>query len=269
MNTQITTGEQLFQVLLLAVIIIFALILLGIVVNVYMTTKAILNKRLGIETVPFSLDRFWKKVKGEVPMEMEASLLLDHDFDGIKELDNHLPPWWLGMLYASIVFAVVYILNYHVWHWSPSQSEEYEIAMNEAADKKALASENNPTSSIDENNVALIADEVQIARGKTIYDGNCAVCHGAAAEGGVGPNLTDAFWLHGGSISSVYQSILHGIPEKGMISWEATLKPLDIQQVSSFIITLQGTNPENAKAAQGDEYIPATTTEEEPVAEAI
>ena len=122
MNTQIQTGEQLFQVILLAIIILFALILLGIVANVYMTTKAVLNQRLGIETEAFSLDRFWKKVKGEVPMEMEASLLLDHDFDGIRELDNHLPPWWLGMLYASIVFAVVYILNYHVWHWSPSQS---------------------------------------------------------------------------------------------------------------------------------------------------
>jgi len=267
MNTQIQTGEQLFQVILLAIIILFALILLGIVANVYMTTKAVLNQRLGIETEAFSLDRFWKKVKGEVPMEMEASLLLDHDFDGIRELDNHLPPWWLGMLYASIVFAVVYILNYHVWHWSPSQSEEYEIAMNEAAETKALAQENSPASSIDENAVPMIEDETQIARGQTIYAGNCAVCHGPDGEGGVGPNLTDEYWLHGGSLSEVYQTIIHGVPEKGMISWESTLKALDIQQVSSYIITLQGTKPANAKATQGELYLPETA--DEPVAEAM
>jgi cytochrome c oxidase cbb3-type subunit 3 len=270
MNTQIETGEQLFQVILLAIIIIFALILLGVVVNVYGTTKALLNKRLGIETVPFSIDKFWKKVKGEVPIEMEASLLLDHDYDGIRELDNHLPPWWIGMFYGGIVFAVIYVLNYHIWKFSPLQTEEYEIAMNEAAEAKALVQENRPESAFDENAVPMIDDETQIARGGTIYSGNCSVCHGPAGEGGVGPNLADDYWIHGGNMSSIFQTIKYGVPEKGMISWENSLKPLDMQQVSSFIISIQGTNPANAKAAQGELYVPEETkTAEEPVAEAI
>jgi cytochrome c oxidase cbb3-type subunit III len=260
MNTQINTGEQLFQVILLVIIIIFAVILLGIVVNVYMTTKAILNKRLGIETVPFSIDKLWKKVKGEVPMEMEESLLLDHDYDGIRELDNHLPPWWLGMFYACIAFAVIYVLNYHVWEFSPLQIEEYEISMKEAVEAKSLAQANSPSSEIDESAVPLLEDEADVTRGGTIYSGNCAVCHGPAGEGGVGPNLTDEYWLHGGSMSSIYQTIKYGVPEKGMISWESSLKPLDMQQVSSYIFKLKGTNPANAKAAQGELYVAEEVT---------
>ncbi|WP_341225918.1 cbb3-type cytochrome c oxidase N-terminal domain-containing protein [uncultured Arcticibacterium sp.] len=269
MNFSIQTGEQLFQFILLVVLIIFAIILLGLVINVFLTAQAILYKKAGIETKAFSLDSFWKKIKGEVPMEMESELLMDHDYDGIHELDNHLPPWWLGMFYAGIVFAVVYMFNYHVWKWSPLQTEEYEIAMNEAAEEKALAQQNSPETTIDESAVELITDETQITRGKTIYDGNCAVCHGNLGEGGVGPNLTDEFWLHGGDVSSIYQTVKYGIPEKGMISWEATLKPVDMQQVSSYIITLQGTNPPNGKAAQGDKYTPEEATAEPAEAEEV
>ena len=254
MNLNITSGEDLFQVILLVVIIIFAIILLGVVVSIYNTAKMVLNKKMGIEYTPLSFDELWKKFKGEKPMEMESELMLDHDYDGIKELDNHLPPWWLGLFYACIVFAVVYLLNYQVFHWSPSQVEEYEISMAEAAEQKAITQANRPDEALDEGDIPFIEDATQLARGKTIYDGSCSVCHGSLGEGGVGPNLTDEYWIHGGSMSDIFQTVKYGVPEKGMISWEATLKPLDIQQVSSYIYNLKGTNPPNGKEPQGEAY---------------
>ncbi|MFT5886738.1 MAG: cytochrome c oxidase cbb3-type subunit 3 [Arcticibacterium sp.] len=254
MNLSITSGEDLFQIILLVVIILFALILLGVVVSIYNTAQMILHKKMDVEYTPFSFDKFWKSVKGEKPMEMEAELMLDHDYDGIKELDNHLPPWWIGLFYACIAFAVVYLLNYQVYHWSPSQEEEYEIAMAEAAEQKALTQANRPEDALDEAAIPFIEDETQLARGKTIYDGNCSVCHGSLGEGGVGPNLADEYWIHGGSMSAIFQTVKYGVPEKGMISWEATLKPLDIQQVSSYIYDLKGTNPPNGKEPQGEAY---------------
>lgn len=253
MDLTIQNGEQLFQIIMLAILTIFTLILLVVVVNIFMTLKAVVHEKAGVPYEPFTLEKWWKSLTGAVPIEREEAILLDHDYDGIKELDNHLPPWWLGMFYGAIVFAIFYLLNYHVWHWSPSQAEEYEIAMAEGEELK-MAKAATSTSTIDENSVELLADAADIERGHTIYTGNCAVCHGAAGEGGVGPNLTDEYWLHGGSISDIYKTITHGVSEKGMIAWEGTLKPTDIQQVSSFIKTLAGTNPPNAKAAQGEKF---------------
>ena len=260
MDLTIQNGEQLFQIIMLGILTIFTLILLVVVVNIFMTLKAVVHEKAGVPYEPFTLEKWWKSLTGAVPIEREEAILLDHDYDGIKELDNHLPPWWLGMFYGAILFGIFYLLNYHVWHWSPSQAEEYEIAMNEAAEQK-LAHAAVSTSAIDENAVELLTDASDIERGKTIFTGNCAVCHGGAGEGGVGPNLTDEYWLHGGSMSDVYKTIVHGVPEKGMIAWEGTLKPADIQQVSSYIKTLAGTNPPNGKAPQGEKYEESATSE--------
>ena len=267
MDLNFKTGEELFQVIMLGILILFTLILLIVVINIFMTLKAVLNEKAGIKTEPFTLANFWDRFNNLKPMAQEEALLLDHDYDGIKELDNHLPPWWLGMFYGAIVFAVVYMLNYHVWHWSPLSGEEYEIAMAEAAEMKA-ANVNLAVDAVDENNVEQLTDASDIERGQTIYVGNCAVCHGQAGEGGVGPNLTDEYWLHGGSVSDLYKTIKYGVTEKGMIAWEGTLKPTDIQQVSSFILSLQGSNPANAKAPQGEKYEPAAGTEAAPEEEA-
>ncbi|KPM49166.1 cbb3-type cytochrome c oxidase N-terminal domain-containing protein [Jiulongibacter sediminis] len=272
MDLNFQNGEELFQFILLGILIFFTLILLIVVLNIFMTLKAVLNEKAGIKTEPFTLNNFWDRFNSLKPMSEEKDILLDHDYDGIKELDNHLPPWWLGMFYGGIVFGVVYLLNYHVWHWSPLQAEEYEIAMAEAAEIKAAGSDV-AVSSIDENNVELLTATADLETGELIYTGNCAVCHGAAGEGGVGPNLTDEYWLHGGSISDIYKTIVHGVPEKGMIAWEGTLKPKDIQQVSSFIKTLEGSNPPNGKAPQGEIYTPeeapATDAAEEAPAEEL
>lgn len=265
MDPKLQNGEELFQTLLLIFLALIVIILLVAVVNVYLMARKVLDDKMGIvrETNPMSI---WERFNGLKPIKEEESITLDHSYDGIRELDNHLPPWWLGMFYGGIAFGIIYLLNYHVWHWSPNQSEEYEIAMAEAAELKSsnLAGEGN---AIDESSVVLVTDAKGIAEGSAIYAGNCVACHGKLGEGGVGPNLTDEFWLHGGSVNDIFKTIKYGIPEKGMIPWDGTLSPSQMQNVTSYITTLVGTNPPNGKAAQGDKYVPeapAAATEETP-----
>ncbi|MCP9748216.1 cbb3-type cytochrome c oxidase N-terminal domain-containing protein [Lacihabitans sp. CS3-21] len=262
MDLSFKTGEELFQFILLGVLLIFTVILFIVVMNIFMLLKK-LNLGASGSAAADAVEEtsFWKSLTNAVPIAKEETVLLDHNYDGIRELDNHLPPWWLGLLYGSIVFAIVYLLNYHVWHWSPSQEQEYTIAMDEGK-KEVEAYQAKLGESIDEKSVKVLADAKTIENGKTIYTEKCVACHGAAGEGGVGPNLTDEYWLHGGTINDVFGVIKNGVPEKGMISWKATLKPGQIQEVSNFIMTLKGTNPANPKAPQGEKVgdVAAATT---------
>ncbi|MFO0356198.1 MAG: cbb3-type cytochrome c oxidase N-terminal domain-containing protein [Sphingobacteriaceae bacterium] len=189
-----------------------------------------------------------------VAVEDEASILLDHDYDGIKELDNNLPPWWKYGFYLTIVVAVVYIFHYHVNGSGDLQTAEYEKEMAQA---KLEIAEFMKTSAnkVDESSVTLLTDAKDITSGKDAFIASCAACHGRVGEGGVGPNLTDAYWIHGGSIQDIFKSIKYGWTEKGMKAWKEDLSPMQIAQVTSFIMTLKGTNPSNAKAAQGDLYV--------------
>lgn len=211
--------------------------------------------------------RLYKSWTAAVPLEKEADVLLLHDYDGIYELDNKLPPWWVAMFYLSIVFAGVYLFYYHVSDMGMSQLEEYEAEMAQGEEQVAefLAKQANL---IDESNVELLTDEKSLAAGKAIFDANCVACHGQFGEGTVGPNMTDNYWIHGGSITDVFKTIKYGVPEKGMISWQTQLRPADMHAVGSYILTLQGTNPPNPKAAEGDLYEPAgsegTPTEDAP-----
>ncbi|MEO9802167.1 MAG: cbb3-type cytochrome c oxidase N-terminal domain-containing protein [Reichenbachiella sp.] len=210
-------------------------------------------KEKGIEYVeePSMWSKFYAGLTDAVPIEEEATVELDHNYDGIRELDNHLPPWWTYMFYASIVFAVIYMFMYHVSGSLPLQTEEYEIAMAEAQANRAVADEG---SSIDESNIVFSNDPAVLASGKTVYERNCVACHKAGGEGGIGPNLTDEYWLHGGSIQDIYNTIKNGVPDKGMIAWGDVLSPTKMNDVSSYIETLKGTNPPNAKAPQGELY---------------
>ena len=182
-----------------------------------------------------------KKIKDE---------LLDHNYDGIQELDNDLPPWWLYMFYFTIAFSIVYMMYYHVLGLGDLQYAEYEKEMAAAkAAQQQVAASAGPA-------VALtpFTDEENLAKGKEIYMTNCMACHGANGEGGVGPNLTDQYWLHGGAFENIVKTITDGVPAKGMIAWKAILNPEQIRQVASYVKTLQGTNPPNAKAPQGELY---------------
>jgi cytochrome c oxidase cbb3-type subunit 3 len=204
---------------------------------------------------------YWKKIDrtitAAVPLERESEVMTDHEYDGIRELDNNLPPWWVWGFYATIIFAVVYVFNYHVFRTAPSQLQEYTAEMEQAEESKKsyLAVKG---ASVDESNVTVITDAAMLTNAKEIYTGNCANCHGANGEGGVGPNLTDEFWLHGGGIQNVFKIIKYGVPEKGMISWQGQLKPEKMQAVASYILTLQGSTPSNAKAPQGEKWVDPT-----------
>jgi cytochrome c oxidase cbb3-type subunit 3 len=208
--------------------------------------------------------RFSKSTTDIVPIEKEETILLDHNYDGIQELDNHLPPWWKWLFYFTIGFGVVYLIVYHVLGLMPLQTAEYEeeIAAAEKQRQEYLASQ--PSAVIDESTVAMVDDAASLADGKQVYDNNCAACHRADGGGGIGPNLTDNYWLHGGSIESVFTTIKVGVPENGMISWEPLLSPSQMQNVASYIMTMVGTNPPDAKEPQGELYTPDSGEETTP-----
>jgi cytochrome c oxidase cbb3-type subunit 3 len=193
------------------------------------------------------------KLNDTVEIEKEGQILLDHDYDGIKELDNNLPPWWKYGFYLTILVAVVYLLNYHVLHFSPLQADEYKASVKKAESEIAeymKTSANN----VDESSVKELTDAKEIANGRDLFLANCAACHGRAGEGTVGPNLTDDYWLHSGSVKDIFKTIKYGWPDKGMKSWKEDLSAVQIAQVTSFIRSLKGTNPPKAKEKQGDLY---------------
>lgn len=197
------------------------------------------------------IKKVYKKSLGAKPMEKEQEIVLDHSYDGIRELDNNLPPWWVYMFYATIIFAVVYFLRFEVFNGT-NQIEEYEI---EVAQAKADFEEykKNNKDLIDANTVELLTDANDLAAGKVIFGENCVACHKDDGGGGIGPNLTDDHWILGGGIKNVYHTISEGgRPGKGMIPWKSDLKPLQIAQVASYVISLQGTTPADPKAPEGD-----------------
>ncbi|KIC95388.1 hypothetical protein OI18_06915 [Flavihumibacter solisilvae] len=204
------------------------------------------------ETTKIPRVSLWSKLNNFKPAEQEADITLHHEYDGIRELDNRLPPWWLYGFYLCIVFAAIYLWRYHVSHSAPSSKEEYEIAVTKAAaDKEAYLAKT--ASKVDENSVVML-DAGGIAAGQAAFLTNCAACHGRQGEGGVGPNLTDEYWLHGGKINDVFKTIKYGVPEKGMRAWNEDMSPVQLAQLSSYIKSLAGTKPPNAKEQQGELY---------------
>lgn len=183
--------------------------------------------------------------------EVLGENLLDHNYDGIMELDNDLPPWWLYMFYGTIIASVIYVVAFFglgKFNQFEEMSEEYAVAEVQIAKFKAA---NGP--GIDETSVVLAADAAKIEDGKAIYTKNCVACHAANGGGGVGPNFTDDAWIYGSSINDVFKIIKYGVPEKGMIPWESQLNPEQMQNVASFILTeFKGKNVEGGKAPQGD-----------------
>jgi len=232
----------------------FMLILLGVSLLV-MTTAISLIIRLNREMNPVAETAeerlsFWERIGNLKPISKERELLLDEEFDGILELNNPIPVWFNVLFYGTIIMGIVYLLVYHVWEIAPLQSQEYEqeVQMAEIQKEEYLKKF---AASIDENNVETTADANDLQAGKQIFTTYCAACHGQLGEGKVGPNLTDNFWIHGGDVKSVFKTIKYGVPEKGMISWQKQLNPLQIRNVASYIISLKGTNPPNAKQPEG------------------
>lgn len=196
-----------------------------------------------------------------VPISEESDIDLGHDYDGIRELDNKLPPWWLLLFYGSIIFAGVYMYNYHRSDSTWSSEAEYYASV-KAAHKKIKENLARQANAVDESNVTALMDENTLLVGESIYFEKCAVCHGQKGEGLVGPNFTDEYWVHGGGAKNIFKTIKYGVPEKGMISWQSQLRPAEMQAVTSYVLSLVGTNPPNGKAPEGELWV--ATSEDGP-----
>lgn len=251
--------------IIIITIIVSAAVLYTIVDVIKMMSSSEQERLLKIQGVDLSAQTkdkgpnfFYKLINslsGLVPIEKEADLQLDHDYDGIHELDNSLPPWWLYLFYATIAWAGIYFYVYQLSDIGQNQEEEYEISVKEGENIR-IAFLAKQADAVDETNVVFLDDNQSLAEGKSIYMSNCLACHGQEGQGGVGPNFTDEYWIHGGGIKDLFKTVKYGVPQKGMISWRSQLSPSDMQKVSSFILTLQGTDPPNAKKRQGKLYVP-------------
>ena len=177
----------------------------------------------------------------------------DHEFDGIRELDNRIPPWFTLLFLGTVVFAAIYMVDYHVLGSSKLMAAEYEEEMAAAALQRRIILANEGT--IDENTLAPLRDAASIARGSEQFTKYCVSCHGPEGGGGIGPNLTDDYWIHGGGIRDVYSTIKVGVPAKGMISWQLVFTPKQIQEIASFVLSLHGTSPAGAKKQEGTLYV--------------
>lgn len=204
-----------------------------------------------------SQERKAKKAKVKVKEDLDALLMRDHSYDGIMELDNKAPAWFQFLFYVSILFAVIYMVNFHVLKKDNLMLDEYNQEMTAAQQEKEALMKSGGL--INETNVTRLNTPEDLKAGKDIFTVNCVSCHGNAGEGTVGPNLTDDYWIHGGGIKNVFATISNGVPAKGMITWKAQLNPKQIQQVASFVLSLHGTNPPNGKPPEGNIY------KEEPV----
>jgi len=158
----------------------------------------------------------------------EEDKLLNHNFDGIEEFDNPLPPWWVGLFIFTIVFAFVYVLYYHFTGFGPSQREEYLAEINQFKAAKMAKSGNKVDDFKEGETFAVMIDETQLASGSQIFKTNCSSCHGNEGQGGIGPNLTDNYWIHGGEYNQIVNTIVKGVAEKGMISWKPILSKKEI-----------------------------------------
>lgn len=194
---------------------------------------------------------FVNKLTRTKKMEEEASITMDHDYDGIKELDNDLPPWWVYLFYGCIAFAIIYLTKYHVLDYD-NQHQEFQKEMAEATKAVELYKLTAPdTKSVE--NVVLLTEPSDLAKGKALFETNCVACHRPDAGGAIGPNLTDAYWILGGDVKEVFNTIMEGGRSgKGMVAWKEIIKPSEIEKIASYVLSLQGSNPVDPKAPEGE-----------------
>lgn len=213
--------------------------------------------------------RVYKKLLGSKPIEEEeGEIILDHNYDGIRELDNKLPPWWVYMFYATIIFGVIYLARFHVFN-DYNQDLEYE---QEVAAAQIAIEEYKKTAKdlVDVNTVVVLTDAADLNAGKAIFETTCVACHMADGGGGIGPNLTDQNWILGGGIKNVFNTISEGGRDgKGMVAWKQILKPAEMAQVASYVLTFQGTTAENPKDPEGEIWVDENAEKEAKTSEQV
>ena len=247
------------MVLLFLAVFLFLLIAIEVVVSAvdnvtyHLLTEEQKKQLEEAQSIPFTESKFYQgiltKLTRSKEIEQEADVMLDHNYDGIKELDNVLPPWWVYLFYGTIIFAGIYLVRYEILG-SDNQAQEFD---KEVAEAKIAVDEYNKTApdQMDKEKVTLLTDASSIAAGKEIFTKNCVPCHRPDAGGQIGPNLTDDMWINGGGIKNVFNTVMEGGRDgKGMISWKATIKPSEIQKVASYVLSLQGSKPVNPKPTE-------------------
>lgn len=248
---------------IMVMLLLFIVALLVVLRAIKVMTKVMLRQQQGYTDAEIAAEMdqerpkkvkngIWLKALSLKPMSEEKSLLIEHEYDGIQELNNPTPAWFMWLFYGTIAIGIAYLAVYHVFGIGQLQDAEYvaEVAQADSAKKAYLAKAGDQ---VDENTVKPVTDADALAAGKGIFTQNCAACHGAEGQGVVGPNLTDVYWLHGGKINDVFKTIKYGVAAKGMPTWEKQLSPKQIADVANYILSLKGTNPPNPKAPQGDE----------------
>lgn len=253
----IAYGSIVFTLIIIVIALLVILRAFRVITRIVLRQQGLSAAEIEAELNPKKLKKE-KKPKGEVwqkllslkPLEQEQELLIEHDYDGIQELDNPIPAWFMYLFYGSIIFGVGYLLNYHVFKTAPLQYAEYRTEMAQAEiEKKAFLSKQ--ANRVDENTIKLVHDPAVLASGQTIFKNTCAACHGDHAQGNVGPNLTDDYWLHGGKINDLFKTIKYGVLAKGMPTWEKQLTPKQISDVANYIKSLHDSKPAGAKEPQG------------------
>lgn len=263
------------MVALFLVVFLFLLIAVEIVlsavnkVTYHLLSEEEKQKLKENEALPFTESNFYKSVMKKLTrsksIEQEADVMLDHNYDGIKELDNVLPPWWVYLFYGCVIFAIVYLVRFHVIG-DYTQAEEFQKEMAQAEIEHQEYLKTAPDL-VSVENVELLTDDASLAEGKKVFEANnCFSCHGQNLQGGIGPNLTDKYWINGGGVKEIFALISDGSAKNPVMApWKDVIKPSDIQKLSSFILSMQGTNPEGAKDPEGEiwgEVATPNTTED-------
>jgi len=261
-------NDPMMPVYFVGAVVLLVIILVGVVAIYLIRILNMLTvqaekdraRRHGVAYVPRQSwwTKFVQQVNDAVPIAQESEIELDHNYDGIRELDNHLPPWWTWLFIGTIVWAAVYIFVYHFSEALPLQLEEYQQELSVADEQARQLKASQPQAEIDEEGLKFSNDPAIIEKGKTIFMNNaCGSCHRNDGGGNtIGPNLTDQYWLHGGDIKQIFHTVKNGVVEKGMPAWGKSMSPQSVLEVTYFVMSLQGTNPPNAKAPQGDLFKP-------------
>lgn len=183
----------------------------------------------------------------EIDTLTNKRLISDHEYDGIRELDNDLPPWWKWLFILSVVFGIVYLIRLFIFSADDLvQQTEYENAMTEAA---SIIPVQNQTQAFE---LKVLTDAASLAKGKEIFEKVCSVCHLIDGGGLVGPNMTDDYWIHGNTLQELFTTVENGVLEKGMIPYKDQYSPQQRLEVISYILTLHGKAPATPKAPQGE-----------------
>lgn len=258
MQNYIGYGAVILMIILFLIVMLILLRVFKLMTRVFLKTQGLTDVQIAAELNPPKPEKVkkpkaevWSKILSLHPLSEENKLVMEHTYDGIQELDNPTPKWFMVLFYATIIFAVCYLLIYHVFHIGPLQYDEYKNEMAQATIEKQIYL-SKAANRVDENTVKLTKEPAALTDGQSVFAAHCTPCHGEHAQGIIGPNLTDDYWLHGDKINQIFTTIKYGVPSKGMPAWESQLTPKQIADVANYIKSLHDSHPANPKPPQGE-----------------